>query len=130
MRSRRAGNAVVRTFADGHMSIELSAAQTDQVVRAASDRGQLSALMSSMEGVREALATGCPALDDARLSRSLILGLLVLACFPADGSTVRNADVAAKLDMHLSTTHRYVTTLVVMGLLEQDPRTRRYRLAR
>jgi DNA-binding IclR family transcriptional regulator len=30
--------------------------------------------------------------------------------------------------MSPSTTHRYMTTLLAVGLLEQEPRTRRYRL--
>jgi DNA-binding IclR family transcriptional regulator len=30
--------------------------------------------------------------------------------------------------MSPSTTHRYMTTLLAVGLLEQDPRTRRYRV--
>jgi len=126
---RGASTEVVRERADGRLVIELSGAQADGVVRAASDGGKLSVLMSSLEDMRAGLAAGCPDLDDTRLSRSLILGLLVLACFPADGTAVRNADVAEILDMNFSTAHRYITTLVVSGLLERDPRTRRYRLA-
>jgi DNA-binding IclR family transcriptional regulator len=37
-------------------------------------------------------------------------------------------DVAVLLEMSPSTTHRYLTTLLAVGLLEQDPRTRRYRV--
>lgn len=66
--------------------------------------------------------------DSPRLSRSLLLGLLVLACFPTDGGSLAVTDVAGRLDMSPSTTHRYMTTLLAVGLLEQDPRTRRYRL--
>jgi DNA-binding IclR family transcriptional regulator len=32
--------------------------------------------------------------------------------------------------MSPSTTHRYISTLLAVGLLEQDPRSRRYQLAR
>jgi DNA-binding IclR family transcriptional regulator len=31
--------------------------------------------------------------------------------------------------MSPSTTHRYLSTLLAVGLLEQDPRTRRYQVA-
>jgi DNA-binding IclR family transcriptional regulator len=37
-------------------------------------------------------------------------------------------DLAGRLEMSPSTTHRYLTTLLAVGLIEQDPRTRRYRV--
>jgi DNA-binding MarR family transcriptional regulator len=67
-------------------------------------------------------------LDDKRLSRSLLSGLLVLSCFPRDGGYLGIAEIARKLGMNTSTTHRYVRTLLAVGLLEQDPATRGYRL--
>ena len=33
------------------------------------------------------------------------------------------------LDMNPSTAHRYLSTLLAVGLLERNPDTRRYRLA-
>ncbi len=68
-------------------------------------------------------------MEDRRLSRSLLSGLLVLSCFPADGGYLGIAELARMLGMNTSTTHRYVTTLLAVGLLERDPATRRYRLA-
>lgn len=68
-------------------------------------------------------------LEDRRLSRSLLSGLLVLSCFPSDGSYLGIAELARMLGMNTSTTHRYVTTLLAVGLLERDAATRRYRLA-
>ena len=68
-------------------------------------------------------------MEDRRLSRSLLSGLLVLSCFPADGGYLGIAELARMLDMNTSTTHRYVTTLLAVGLLERDSATRRYRLA-
>lgn len=67
-------------------------------------------------------------LDDRRLSRSLIAGLLVLACF-SGSSELGIADLSRRLEMRASTTHRYVSTLLAAGLLERDPSSRRYRLA-
>lgn len=68
-------------------------------------------------------------MEDRRLSRSLLSGLLVLSCFPADGGSLGIAELARRLDMNTSTTHRYVTTLLAVGLLERESTTRRYRLA-
>ncbi len=67
--------------------------------------------------------------DERRLSRSLLSGLLVLACFPLDSTQLGVAELARRLDMSPSATHRYISTLVAAGLLERDPQTRRYRLA-
>jgi len=53
----------------------------------------------------------------------------MLASFPGDGSYVSIAKLARLLGMSPSTTHRYVSTLLAVGLLERDPRTRKYRLA-
>jgi hypothetical protein len=110
------------------VSIELSPAQVDRVVRSAADRGSMSVLLSGLRDVREVLSREPAQMDDSRLSRSLLAGLLMLASFPTDGSYLGNAEIARILDMNPSTTHRYVSTLVAVGLLERDPTTRRYRL--
>jgi IclR helix-turn-helix domain len=117
------------------VTIELSKAQVDQVIRAAGEGGTMSVLLSALKDPRWTLAIDSdewsyPAqLDDRRLSRSLLSGLLVLSCFPADGGSLGIAELARRLDMNTSTTHRYVTTLLAVGLLERDSTTRRYRLA-
>jgi hypothetical protein len=108
--------------------IELSPAQVDRVIRSAADGGSISILLSGLRDVREVLAREPRQLEDSRLSRSLLAGLLMLASFPTDGSYLGNAEIARMLDMNPSTTHRYVSTLVAVGLLERDPSTRRYRL--
>jgi len=110
--------------------IELSRAQVDRVVRAASGAGSMSVLLSGLRDVREALDAAPGPMEDSRLSRSLLSGLLLLACFPADGSYLGNSEVAGMLGMSMSTAHRYISTPVAAGLLERHPGTRRYRLAR
>ncbi len=113
---------------DRAISIELTRAQVDKVVREASGEDGVAGLLRGMtdEG---ALASKYRALSESpRLSRSLLLGLLVLACFPADGDSLAVSDIAERLGMSPSTTHRYMTTLLAVGLLEQEPRTRRYRV--
>lgn len=67
-------------------------------------------------------------LEDRSLSHSLLLGLQVLTCFPLDGTERGVAEVAQQLGMNNSTVHRYMTTLMQVGLLERNPVTRWYRL--
>lgn len=112
--------------------IELSDAQVDQIIRAAADTGSMALLLTGLGGSREDLEKAQRQVGDteANLSSSLLSGLLVLAAFPADGSSLGNAEVARMMGMNPSTAHRYITTLVVAGLLERDPGTRRYRLSR
>jgi hypothetical protein len=112
-----------------NVMIELSPAQVDRVIRTAVSGGSISLLLSGLKDVREVLAHEPSQLEDNRLSRSLLAGLLLLASFPTDGTDLGNAEIARLLDMNPSTTHRYVSTLVAVGLLERDPTTRRYRLA-
>jgi DNA-binding MarR family transcriptional regulator len=113
---------------DRAISIELTRAQVDQITREASGEDGVSGLLRGLTDERT-LATKYRALSESpRLSRSLLLGLLVLACFPSDGASLAVSDIAERLGMSPSTTHRYMTTLLAVGLLEQEPRTRRYRL--
>ncbi len=119
--------AVAGEPVEGPMLIELSPAQVDRVVRAASAAGSVSVLMSGLLDVREALAGVQRHLEDVRLSSSLLCGLLLLAIFPTDGTYMGNAEAARMLEMSASTTHRYITTLVAVGLLERNPETRQYR---
>ncbi|MGO9321759.1 MAG: helix-turn-helix domain-containing protein [Solirubrobacteraceae bacterium] len=103
------------------ISITLSPAQIDEVVRAASNSRapSVSTLIGGYLPVDE---------GDPRLSRSLLRGLSLLTCFGADGAERGIIDMAGYLGMSPSTTHRYASTLVELGLLERCPRTRKYRL--
>jgi IclR helix-turn-helix domain len=70
-----------------------------------------------------------PAYEDARLSRSLLRGLSILTCFGPGHEERGILELAGQLGMSPSTTHRYVATLVELGLLERCTRSRKYRLA-
>jgi hypothetical protein len=111
--------------------LTLSSAQVEQVLRAATRDDQAGVVgmltVEQLAGARERRYRTL--LDDRRLSRSLLAGLLVLTCFPSKGGELGIADLARKLDMRTSTIHRYVSTLLAAGLLERDPVTRQYRLA-
>jgi hypothetical protein len=134
MRTREAattasGTSTSATSTSGTVLVELSRAQIDQVIRDASGAGNMSVLLSGLSDVRAAVEAAPQQLQDVRLSRSLLFGLLLLAAFPADRSYLGNAELSRMLDMNPSTAHRYVSTLVAVGLLERDPATRQYRLA-
>jgi hypothetical protein len=70
-----------------------------------------------------------PEYSDTRLSRSLLRGLSILTCFGPGREERGILELAGELGMSPSTTHRYVATLVELGLLERCPRSRKYRLA-
>lgn len=113
---------------EGGVSLGLTADQVAKVIAEAStdaDGGELLAGLARPEEL-----TSSPLLDDRTVSRSLLFGLVVLISFPADGSERGVKELARELDLPRSTTHRYIHTLHAVGLLEQDPLTRRYRRAR
>jgi DNA-binding IclR family transcriptional regulator len=62
-------------------------------------------------------------------SRSLEFGVALVRCFTVEEPVLGIAELAERIKVSRSTTHRYAMTLVVLGCLEQD-RKRRYRLAR
>jgi IclR helix-turn-helix domain len=127
------------------ISIRLSPAQVDDVVRAASQgrAPSISTLISNLlaaplgprDGADQPRAAGRPIFashprdtDDPRLSRSLLRGLSILTCFGPDGGERGIVELAGDLGMSPSTAHRYALTLVELGLLERCPKSRKYRL--
>lgn len=65
-------------------------------------------------------------LNQPRYSRSLAIGVAVAGCFRG-GQALGVSDMADMLYLSKSTTHRYATTLVAFGWLEQT-QARKYRL--
>jgi DNA-binding MarR family transcriptional regulator len=110
------------------ITIELSKAQINRVVREAAEDDGLLGLLGGLEELD--VQTSSAQLEDERLSRSLLRGLMVLASFPADGAARSVTEAAHQLGMGISTTHRYISTLVEVGVLERDPESRQYRLAK
>jgi hypothetical protein len=115
--------------AEPQVSITLSAAQVEEVVRAAGTESApgFAALISAVLSRAED-AVGFPRYEDRRLSRSLLRGLAILTCFGPDERTLGLKEIAERLQISASTIHRYALTLVEVGLLEQSPKTRRYQL--
>jgi hypothetical protein len=62
------------------------------------------------------------------ISQSVITSLLVLIAF-SQGDGHKVTDLAGELGMTKTTTMRYLKTWMAVGVLEQDQKTRRYRLA-
>jgi hypothetical protein len=104
--------------------IALSPDQINQVVRSVSSEAV--ALIAGFGKLRGALALKSGALGDPRLCKSLLLGLSILACFPADGSYIRVVEIARISSASPTNVHRYVATLVAAGLAERHPRTHEY----
>jgi DNA-binding IclR family transcriptional regulator len=66
---------------------------------------------------------------EPKYSRSLEFGLAIIGCFTVEMPVMGIAELAERIKVSRSTTHRYAMTLVELGCLEQDDK-RRYRLAR
>jgi IclR-like helix-turn-helix domain-containing protein len=120
----------------GRVAIELTQAQVNEVIRGADDGGTMTVLLSALRAPDWALALQSEdgaypeQMGDRRLSHSLLSGLLVLSCFPLNGEYLGVADISRMLKMNTSTTHRYMSTLLAVGLIERDPDLRKYRIAR
>lgn len=116
--------------------VELFDSQIDQILRSVVNTGgpSISALLSGLASGRSVNRTELEAryrgqMEDGALSRSLFRGFIVLACFLPGGLVRGIAELSKQLELNISTTHRYVSTLVALGLLEQCA-ARKYRLAR
>jgi hypothetical protein len=121
------------------ISVKLSPAQVDEVVRAASESRSpsiLTIISNALASPQNGSSSGKSPLGvhmpmeavDPRMSRSLLRGLSILTCFRSDGDTRGIVEIAEELSMSPSTTHRYALTLVELGLLERCPESRKYRL--
>ena len=115
---------------DPDVSITLTAAQVGRVIRDASgDDGSLTGFFAPLGDLQAFSLLVAASLEDRHLSHSTLRALLVLAAFPADGTERSLAAAADTLGYGRSTTHRYVTTWMAVGFLEQEPKSRRYRRA-
>jgi hypothetical protein len=120
---------------DGVVSVQLTSAQVEEVLRASADAHgpSLNLLLSGLVAEQSISESSLEEryweeLESGRLSHSLFRGLLILALFISGEEGRGVVDVARQLGLSPSTTHRYITTLVAFGLLVQDPSTRKYRL--
>lgn len=122
---------------EGLVSLELTTAQVEAIVRATAEaRGPSLSLLLSGLIAEQAISESSleerywAELESGRLSHSLFRGLLILALFISGEEGRGVVEVARQLGLSPSTTHRYISTLVAFGLLIQDPSSRKYRLPR
>jgi hypothetical protein len=111
----------------GAVSIALTDAQVEQVLREVAHRPRLASLLPEVSQLDALSSVAMPLLGDANYSRSVLRALLVLNSLPRDGSERGLTHLAGQLAISPSTTHRYMHTWMALGLVEQDPGSRRYR---
>jgi hypothetical protein len=110
------------------IKVTLTQQQIRHVLREAeADTGIASVLSRGLKD-RSQLMHAYVDLSNRYVSRSLLLGLMLLACFPHDDNSIGLKEIAARSRLPPSTVHRYLRTLVIAGLLEQVPETRKYQL--
>jgi DNA-binding MarR family transcriptional regulator len=127
---RRPG-PVARVCPGEPVRLKLTKAQVSEIVRKAGHGEITPSVLAALDapGWSVSATYGLPALiEDRNLSRALLLGLFVLTCFSTDRADLGISDIARMLEMSASTAHRYVATLLSVGLLERDQTRRRYRL--
>jgi DNA-binding IclR family transcriptional regulator len=57
-------------------------------------------------------------------SKSLEKGLKILSLFNRESPTMTQSEIAKTLDLNMTSTYRYINTLVELGYLEKDARTK------
>ena len=60
-------------------------------------------------------------------SKSLEKGLKILSLFNADTQVLTQSEIAKTLGMNMTSTYRYINTLVALGYLEKEPKTKKIR---
>lgn len=144
---RRAAAAAPGALADASERSELSRwlfAATEREVKVTLTRGQVlqacadAGILAGADPLLEQFAHEARAAElhellgetkDAPgtpMSSSFIRGLVILSMLPADGSSVGVTRLAERLSMAPSTVHRYLTTLVAVGLARQVKRKGEY----
>jgi N-methylhydantoinase A/oxoprolinase/acetone carboxylase beta subunit len=105
-----------------------------QVLRQATSDGGIRGFLFAQIGdgeVRKSLAAvmSDPLLESTTISRSAVIAHVVLCAFTPLGIERGVLEIAKELGMSPGTTHRYIRSLVALGLVEQTVDSRKYRLA-
>jgi DNA-binding IclR family transcriptional regulator len=108
-------------------TITLTRSQIQAVVQQASVEAAFGTTLSKLEDHERLSVAVSHLVEDTTLSRSTLRALLVLAAFDRNDEPRELSEVARQLDLSPSTVHRYISTWIALGLLHQDPVSRRYR---
>jgi hypothetical protein len=103
-----------------------------QVVGSKGPGASLVRLLLALGGAERVTMTDLlndPEFHDRSISQTLIVSLLILSAFHGDVEQ-RVTDLARELGISQATIVRYLKSWVAVGVLEQDPSTRKYRIAR
>jgi hypothetical protein len=111
---------------EGGVTVALNESQVATVVRKAAAGSGLHGLLLAITSRAALTGLERQISGDSRYSRSLLRALLVLAAVPANGEPREVAEVAQEAELSPSTAYRYLQTWLASGVLEQNPRTRRY----
>lgn len=84
--------------------------------------------MGGADRLRAAAASKNLSWLDPNLSQSLVRGMLILHVLWPRGTELGLAEIAEETGLGRSTVHRYVVTLMELGLVEQRETSREYRL--
>jgi hypothetical protein len=112
---------------DLDVTIMLTRAQVTRVVRGAAGDAGFAVMLSGLGDLQDLRDVLLALSEDASISRSTCRALRVLVSLSANDSFHEVTEIAKQLGLSPSTTHRYIRTWVALGLLEQDPESRRYR---
>lgn len=112
---------------DRAITITLTPGQVSHVIRETSSALGWTTTLSSVSDLGKSNSVLLELLKDKRCSPTLLRALIVLAAFPTDGSERALTDVARQVGISPGTAHRHATTWVGIGVLAQNPHSRRYR---
>ncbi len=110
--------------------LQLSPPQVERVIRQLTAQGGMQGLLiDKIDHLRVAVSLALADFHSKKLSisRSTLTALRIWTAFSPDGSARGLKEIAAEVGISPSSTHRYVDTLVIVGLLERTAE-RKYRL--
>jgi hypothetical protein len=111
--------------------IKLTIDQIAQVVEESADAGPLERILAGLDSMDEFRRVLIGLLDQGnKYSRSALRSLLVLSALPLDGTGCELTEIADATGLATSSLHRYLKTWKAVGIVEQDPQSRRYRRRR